>query len=322
MKTGLIYTVLIIFAALIAYIILGDIFSNNSNTKNPYKYELADFREVDPLLVKYREVKRINTNTSKPKAIDYYKGFLGIAYENHLQLIDTTGQEYFLKSIDGYITSLSFAPDGKIFLGCMDHIEVYDHNGELLDKWDKIDSASYITSIAFKGDVVFVADAGGPVVYRFNHEGELMNSFDGTGRIQSDYGFIVPSPYFDLAVDPDNQLWVANTGIQCIENYTDIGELRAFWGKPSFQLEGFIGCCNPAQFSILSNGSFVTSEKGMARIKVYYPSGELESVVATPDDFDPDSEPADLTIDEDDGIYVLDISRQMIRKFERKGNNG
>lgn len=317
MKKYLIYTILIILGGLIVTIILGDIFTNDINKKNPYAYDLEDFKRVDPSWIKYREVKRIEASFPKPKAFDYYKGLLGIAYENHLQVIDTTGREYFNRSIDESITGISFAPDGKIFLGCRNHVEVYDLNGDLLDKWEMIDSASYITSFAFKENAIFIADAGGPVVHRFSHKGEKLDSFDGTGRIESDVGFIIPSPHFDLAVDPDNQLWVANTGLHCIENYSDSGALRAYWGEPSFTLNGFVGCCNPAQFSILSDGSFVTCEKGIVRIKVYHPSGELESVVASPSDFIPDSEPADLTVDENDGIYALDISRKMIRKFER-----
>ncbi len=318
MKKYLVYTILIVLGALIVSIILGDIIKNDINKKNPYAYNLEDFKKIDPSLIKYREVKRINVSFSGPKAFDYHEGLFCIAYENHLQVIDTTGQEYFNKSIDDPITSISFAPNGNIFLGCKNHIKIYNLNGDLVDKWDIIDSSAYITSIAFKEDVMFIADAGGSQIHRFSLTGEKLNSFDGTVRIDSDIGFIVPSPYFDIAVDPHNQLWVANTGLQSIENYTDDGVFRSNWGEPSFTLEGFIGCCNPAQFSILSNGSFVTCEKGIVRIKIYGPSGELESVVASPSDFNPDSEPADLAVDEKDCIYALDISRKMIRKFERK----
>jgi len=320
MKKNLIYVILIIFGALIAYIMLGDAFKNNMSktVKKPYEFKLGDVKKVDPSMIKYHETKRIGVKFPKPKALDYQKGLLAVAYVNHFQLIDTLGQEYFNKSINETITCISFAPDGKIFLGCKNHIEQYDLKGNLLEKWDDLDSSSYITSIAFKENAVFVANAGGPEVYRYNYQGEILNSFDGTGRIESDYGFIVPSPYFDIHVDPDNQLWVANTGLQHIENYTDEGSLRGYWGEPAFTLKGFTGCCNPAQFTILSNGSFVTCEKGLVRIKVYLPSGEVESVVASPDDFDKDSLPADLAADEDDKIYVLDISRKMIRKFERK----
>ncbi len=319
MKKNWIYVVLIIFGTLIAYIILGDVFKNDmqKTSKNPYALDLVDVRKVDPSMIKYHETKRIGVAFPNPKALDYSNGLIVIAYSNHLQLIDTMGREFFNKPIDETLTAISFSPDGKIFLGCKNHIQLYDNSGNLLQKWDMIDSSSYITSIACKENTVFVADAGGPKIYRYNYKGDLLNSFDGTGRLESDYGFIVPSAHFDIDIDPDNQLWIANTGLQQIENYTDEGILRGYWGEPSFTLKGFSGCCNPANFSILSNGSFVTCEKGLVRIKVYLPSGEVESVVAAPDDFDADSSPADLAVDEDDNIYVLDVSRKMIRKFER-----
>jgi len=313
----LIYTVLIVLGTLIVYIILNDALKDSINKEKTYSYGLEDFKKVDPSLIKYKEVKRIRAALSKPKALAYFNGYLGIAYDNQLQVIDTTGQEYINRAIRDTITSISFAPDGRIFLGCGNQVFVYDMENDKLDKWKMIGPASYITSIVFKENTIFIADVDGPRVHRFNNNGEKLNSFDGKGRIERDVGFVIPSPYFDLAIGPDDQLWVANTGLQSIENYEDNGELRSYWGEPSYKLDGFVGCCNPAQFAILSDGSFVTCEKGIVRIKVYHPSGQLESVVAPPNDFNLTSEPADLAVDENDGIYALDVSRKIIRKFER-----
>jgi hypothetical protein len=320
MNKNLIYVILLIFGALIAYLILGDAFKSDISGKssNPYAYDLGDIRKVDPAMLKYKEVKRISLPLPKPKVIDYYKGMLAIGYENHLQLIDTLGTEIFTLPVESNITAICISPEGFIFLGCTDHIEKYDQQGNMIDRWEAQDTSTFITSIAFKNEQVFIADARGPVVRRFSAAGEKELEIDGKGRVDSEHGFIVPSPYFDVDFDPDGQLWVANTGMQYIENYSDEGSLRAYWGKSAFSLEGFTGCCNPAHFIIMANGNFVTCEKGMVRIKVYFPSGELESVVAAPDDFDNDSEPLDLTSDELNRIYALDITRKMIRKFERK----
>ena len=320
MNRNLIYVVILILGVLIAYLILGDAFRNEITEKqgNPYAYDLGDIRKVDPSMVKYREVKRINVTQENPVAIDYFKGKLAIGYESQLQLIDTLGREYFNLPIQGLLTALSFSPEGNIYVGCTDHVEVYDMEGSRQSSWDAIDTSSYITSIAFKDEWVFIADAGGPLVYRYTRKGNMEMVIDGKGRVDTKHGFIVPSPYFDIGMDPDNQLWVANTGMQYVENYSDQGSLRAFWGKADFSLAGFTGCCNPAHFTILSDGKFVTCEKGLVRIKVYLPSGELDGVVATPDDFVADSDPADLTSDEGNSIYALDITKKMIRKFERK----
>ena len=320
MNKNLIYVILTVCGALIAYIILGGIFKNDlkKTAKNPYKYDLGDIKHIDPALIRYRETKRIAVDFPMPKVISYYNGLLGIGYDNSLQVIDTSGREYFNKPINGTVTSLTFSTKGDIYLGCKNYIEIHNLEGELLDSWSIIDSSAYITAVVIKDENVFIANASGAIVYQCNLSGEILHSFDGKNRSGSKHGFIIPSPYFDMELDSDGQLWVANTGVQAIENYNDDGSLRAYWGASSYDISGFIGCCNPAQFTILSDDSFVTCEKGLVRIKVYLPSGELESVVATPDDFDVNSEPPDLTADETNNIYILDITRKLIRKFERK----
>lgn len=318
MKKSLIYVLIMILGILIAYIMLGDFFSKDmeKSTKNPYAFDIKEFEHVDPSLIKYKETKRIKLNNASPKAIDYYIGKLGLAFKNKLQLIDTSGREIFNKTIDGPSTAIHISPD-RIYLGCLDHIEIFDLEGNQLESWEHLDSGAYITSITLKDDKLYVANAGEPEVIRYNLNGDIEIRFDGTKQELSDFGFIIPSPYFDVQVDPDNQLWIANTGLQNIQNYTDEGALRAYWGKAGYKLEDFTGCCNPAHFTILTDGSFVTCEKGLVRIKVHKPSGELDGVVASPKDFDTDSEPTDLTSDEDDNIYALDITKKMIRKFER-----
>ncbi len=319
MKKYLVYIMLIVLGGLIGFIIIGDLLSNKlvNPGKNPYAYELDEFERVDPDMIKYSEIKRIGLNIPDPIGIASYKDRLGIAYKNHIQVIDTTGVELYRKSINRVVSCISFSPDGIIFLGCQDHLELFDENGNNIQRWDTISNQAIITSIAVNENIVYVANAGDQQILMYNYQGEILNSFDGKSRLEGKYGFIIPSPYFDVAIDPDNQLWVANTGLHYIENYTNDGSLRAYWGESSFSLEGFTGCCNPAHFIILSNGSFVTSEKGMVRIKIYLPSGELDCVVAAPDNFEKDSEPPDITADPLGRIYALDITKKMIRIFER-----
>jgi hypothetical protein len=110
---------------------------------------------------------------------------------------------------------------------------------------------------------------------------------------------------------------VVNPGKHAIENYTDDGELRGYWESMSFEIDGFLGCCNPARITTLIDGSFVTSEKGVVRIKIYDQSGALKSVVAPPDLFKDEGEKApEVCADENDIIYVLDFENDMVRVFE------
>lgn len=319
MSKPLIYILLAVLGVLIAFIIIGDFLKNDvqKTTKNPYAFDISEFKQVDPALIKYKESKRINLYHAGPKAINYNNGKLALGFENQIQVIDTSGREIFRKSINKPATAIFISDSDQIYLACKTYLEVYDMNGVLIESWPEIDSTAFITSITQKDNWLFVANASKPEIIRYNTTGEISLRFDGKNQELSEYGFVIPSPYFDVNVDPYNELWIANTGLQHVQNYTADGKLRAYWGGNGYDAEDFTGCCNPAHFSILSDGSFVTCEKGLVRIKVYKPSGELDAFVAPPQAFAKNSEPLDLTTDELDNVYALDITQRMIRKFKR-----
>jgi hypothetical protein len=320
MNKNLIYILLLVLVALIAYIILGDFLRNEmvKSDKNPYAFDLREFEYVDPSWIKYIESKRIMLNHQGPIAIDYHAGKLALGFKDQIQVIDTSGREIFKKSIKNPSTAIFVSPNNQIYLACKTYIEIYDMKGVLVKSLAEIDTGAFITSITMKDNRIIVANAGGPEIILYKLDGNLESRFDGSRQESNEFGFVVPSPYFDVDIDPEGELWIANTGLQKIQNYTMDGKLRAFWGSNGYELQDFTGCCNPAQIIILSDGSFVTCEKGLVRIKVYKSSGELEAFVAPPKSFANKSNPLDLTSDERDNIYALDITQGMIRKFERR----
>ena len=83
-------------------------------------------------------------------------------------------------------------------------------------------------------------------------------------------------------------------------------------------IDGFSGCCNPVHIALLPDGSFVTSEKGILRIKIHNPVGELADVVALPDQFDSDTEAVEVAVNSQGQIVVLDPQRKQIRIFQKK----
>jgi hypothetical protein len=81
-------------------------------------------------------------------------------------------------------------------------------------------------------------------------------------------------------------------------------------------MEGFCGCCNPSNFAFVNDSLFVTSEKGIERIKVYNADGSFLCIVATPDQFEEGTKGLDLAVDKQNRILVLDPTKMLIRIFE------
>jgi hypothetical protein len=206
----------------------------------------------------------------------------------------------------------------RIYVAINNQVLVFNQSGEIINKWKTLENGSSVTAIAAGENAVYVADAGKRKVLKYNAEGELLLEFDGKADEGVLHGFIIPSGFFDLNINPDGDLWVVNPGMHALENYTADGNLREHWNKTSMLTEGFSGCCNPAFYTFLPDGRFVTSEKGLVRIKTYKPSGEFDGVVAAPVKFKDEGRAPDVATDNKGNIYALDFDKKMIRVFEPK----
>jgi hypothetical protein len=111
---------------------------------------------------------------------------------------------------------------------------------------------------------------------------------------------------------------VTNPGRLRLESYDNKGNLRSFWGKASMSIDGFCGCCNPTHFALTRDGYFVTSEKGIPRIKIVDPAGQLHKVVALADQFDENTEGIDIVCDPNGRIIALDPVRKQLRIYIEK----
>ena len=68
---------------------------------------------------------------------------------------------------------------GRIYVGFVDHVEVFDANGLETAIWQGLGERARITSISSSEHYIFIADAGQNVVQRFDWEGKLLESFGG-----------------------------------------------------------------------------------------------------------------------------------------------
>ena len=318
MKKSIIYVFLSILIVVILILVVLDFSSNRPGrmSGNPYKLEVDSITHIDPDLISFRETRNLDLDVENSGGMALKGDKLYVAADQDILVISTAGELLVKLEISDSPSCLDVSEDGNIIAGFRNQIALFSPEGNQIWKTDSLDTRSVITAVRISGEDVYVADAGQRRVHRYNLEGKHLNSFEGKTSIEGSAGFIVPSANFDLALTPDGELWVVNPGKHSLENYTSEGELRSYWENIQPTLEGFTGCCNPAHIAIMEDGSFVTSEKGVVRIKIHKRSGKFQTVVAPPDKFKEDGRAPDIALHEDGSIYALDFDRGMIRIFE------
>jgi hypothetical protein len=296
-----------------------------------YDYDVEKLITIDPKLILYESSgEPINTGFSVSHAVALdLDGRICVAGDKAIRVLAESGELLSeIKLADGP-RCLALA-DGKFYVGLTEHVEVYDGQGKRLANWAGLGDSAVLTSIAVSGDSVFVADAGNRIVVRYNARGKVLNHIGRKDKAKNIPGFVVPSPYFDLAVGADGLLRVVNSGRHRIEAYTFDGDLEFWWGEFSSRLEGFIGCCNPVNFAILPDEGFVTCEKGIIRAKVYDAKGDLAGVVAGHRELAPGREARvcnlptecrvggfDVAVDSAGRVFILDTIKNTVRVFVR-----
>jgi len=324
MNRKLVNIVLIVLALAIVVIIGKDFIGNKAgkNIENPYEYNIDEFRKVDSTKILYTEKIHFPVKANYWAGIADSDSTIIVATANQLLKFDYSGTQIFSKDITDTATCVTVDENRQIWIGMRHYVVMYDQNGTLVKRWNSFGDRAVFTSIAVSGENVYIADAGNRIVYQCNTNGQIIQKIGEKDEQKGIPGFVIPSPYFDVAIDDGGFLWAANTGRHMFENYNQDGSLRTSWGVTSFKIEGFSGCCNPAHFAILNDNSFVTSEKGMPRIKLYDQHGQFIGIVAPPAAFSGTLAP-DIAVDKQSRVIALDFERQQVRIFEKKkdGNN-
>lgn len=321
MKNKGIIIFLLILAVVIVGVVASDFISKRPDkmAPNPFEYSIDEFKNIPEDLVHYKETKNFKAGFEELAGITIEKDKIYLVGDKKLKVIDGSGRllNEILFSQKPHTVEVA---EGEIYIAFEKQIQVFNEAGSLLQEFNLTDDNSFITAVAVLNNNIFVADAGTRNIIRFSEDGERLNEFDGKTNEEGSFGFIVPSPYFDIDINKDDELWVVNPGLHSLENFTFEGNLRTYWKSASMKTEGFSGCCNPAHYTFLPDGSFVTSEKGLVRIKIYKPSGEFSGVVAAPNKFvnKVEGEAPDVAVDSLGNIYALDFDKKIVRVFEPK----
>jgi hypothetical protein len=326
---------LAIVIAVVALVRLDTTGKKGSGLGKEYLYEID--AKIDPNLIIYEQLgEAISTGLKASTSIAVGPGGrVYVAGDNVIRVFNEGPNSNF--SSFGQIElpcaprCLTVADDGKFYIGTKDHVEVYDDQGKQLASWESLGDDAVLTSIAVSKNDVFVADAGNRIVLRYDTTGKLINRIGKKDKERNIPGFVIPSPHFDLAVGRDGLLRVVNPGRLRIEAYTFDGDLEFFWGKFSnVDVKGFCGCCNPANFAILDDESFITCEKGLTRVKIYDAEGAFVGVVAGTEQlieggtaricYFPDQCQAggfDVAVDAAGRVFVLDTIKNVVRIFTK-----
>ena len=204
-------------------------------------------------------------------------------------------------------TCVAVDGDGFVYVGMRTGIGKFDSDGKLVKTWGKRGTAEnefrYVTGIAVSGGCVYVCDAGNRRVSRFGADGDPIDGISG---------FLIPSPYFDCAVDTKGTLYVAHTGEHRIERYDANMKLLGQWGSFGAAPDKFSGCCNPTNIALFPDGRIAMAEKGIPRLKVCDASGALLACLGQ-EAFAENAAGMDLAIDSRGRIALADPAGGMIR---------
>ncbi len=318
--------------AIVAILRLDTTGKKGSGLGDEFTYDLEKLGTIDPNLILYEEsAPSIITGFSVSHGIAVASdGSIYVAGDKAIRKFSESGNSLSEIVLADTPRCLTVTDNGKIYVGMKDHVEIYESHGTKLSTWKNLGNDAVLTSIAVSNNDVFVADAGNRIVYRFDTNGKLIKRIGEKDEDKNIPGFFIPSPHFDLAVGNDGLLRVANPGNHRIEAYTSEGDLEFSWGKFSnVNIEGFCGCCNPVNFAILADESFVTCEKGLVRVKIYDPDGIFTGVVAGSEKLtgkagqicnlpaECQSRAFDVAADAKGRIFVLDTNKNAVRIFTK-----
>jgi hypothetical protein len=237
-------------------------------------------------------------------------GNILIGGDSFVACLDTEYQLKWNAKTENPVTALSVSGD-TVYASTQENILVINSKGEVTNEWGPFEDKAIITSVACNSSFVAFADAGNKRVFVLDKKGEVRFMAGQSGE-----PFVLPSPYFDVALGKDNTLYVANTGHRRIEIRNISGTLLGYFGEPGTAPGAFCGCCNPAHFALIPGG-FVTAEKGINRIKLLNEKGEFTEFVSSVNDF---VAPLPLDIASADGktIYGANPADNKLYVFKRK----
>jgi hypothetical protein len=211
-------------------------------------------------------------------------------------------------------TCLTVGRDGRVYVGSLGHVDIFAADGHRLGGFSATNAGrpDAITSIKVLQDEVLVGDAAARCIRRYDHAGHLIGL---VGNQDKTRGFMLPNRFLDFDVDARGVIYATDTGRHRVAAWTLDGSPAGTFGKFGHASpEDFVGCCNPVNLAVARDGTVVTGEKMVARVKVYEPSGRLLALIG-PAHFDQSTTHLFLATDSKGRILAGDPVRREVKVF-------
>lgn len=307
-NTTLVLMLLVILGGLFVFLHKGQQVSRQAETAVVTQGDQsARLRQVDPALVKWREVKRLPIEAQATCLAVAPNGDVYVGAAQALSIARTG--EAAPTAVPLAFAPLSVAVGQDVYVAAQ--TAVYVRQGE---EWRTVTpdlgTRAYVSAVVPAQDGLWIANSGNRQVLHLDKAGKILGTI-GKGQLTT------PSAHLKIAVKPDGDLLINNPGKLRVDTYSPTGALKNSFGKAGVDISGFCGCCNPIDVALLPDGKIVTAEKGLPRVKVYGADGTLESVVAAPKDLSAQCQPQ-IAVNKQGQILVLDPPARLVRVFERK----
>jgi sugar lactone lactonase YvrE len=216
---------------------------------------------------------------------------------------------------------LTVGPDGRVYIAGAGRVDVFESGGRRVGGFQFGDPAKppSVSAIAVHGPDMLVADASARIIRRFDATGRQRNLIGDQGKTKT---FMLPNGRLDVNVDAAGVVRATDTGRHQVTSWALDGTPIAKFGKFGMQDPAdFVGCCNPINVATTPDGKVVTSEKMVARVKVFEPDGRLLAVIGT-EHFDRMCTQIHLAVDSKGRILAADPVRRRIQVFSPAAPGG
>jgi DNA-binding beta-propeller fold protein YncE len=272
-------------------------------------------RHIPKELVKFHEVRAIDVDAKRLRG-------LAVGADDRIYVLDrfkilvyeSNGNFVRDYELDRAPHCAAFGADKNLlYLGLGRRVGVLNLATDKVTEWRDLGEQALTASIAVGDKTLMVGDSGSRTMWVFTLTGEELARISNEGAAEGEGN--APSVHFDVARAGDNTFWATDAGRHAVIHYSSTGMVLGRWGKQGEAIEDFGGCCNPVHLAVFPDGRLLIVEKKPDLVKVAFPDGKLDCVVAPPTDFIFKTFIADAAVDSKGRVLVLDPKQDQVRIF-------